>query len=71
MVSHTGRFIAIFIAVAIGPVTGRTFPWLLVHQLVSCKAQMASANQIHAFTSCVLPLSIEGIRLLNRIHLRD
>ena len=34
-------------------------------------AQTASANQIHAFTSCVLSLSIEGIRLLNRIHLRD
>ena len=71
MDSHTGRFIPIFIAVAIGPVIGRTFPWLLVQQLVTCKAQMASANQIHAFTLCVLSLSIEGIRLLNRIHLRD
>ena len=38
-----------FIPVAIGPVTGPLFPWLLVRQLVTCKA---SANQIHAFTSC-------------------
>ena len=54
----------------IGPVTGRPFPWLLVRQLVMCKAQIASANQIHAFTLCVLPLLIEEIKLLNRIHLR-
>ena len=33
-------------AVAIGPVTGRPFPWLLVRQLVTCNAQIASANQI-------------------------
>ena len=59
-----------FFAEALGLVTGRTFPWLLVRQLVTCKAQMASASQNHAFTLCVLPLSIEGIRLLNRIHLR-
>ena len=39
-------------AVAIGPVTGRPFPWLLVRQLVTCKTQIASANQIQAFTSC-------------------
>ena len=39
-------------AVAIGPVTGRPFLWLLVQQLVTCKAQIANANQIHAFTSC-------------------
>ena len=57
--------------VAIGPVTGRPFPWLLVRQLVTCKTQITSANQIHVFT-CVLccHLSIEGIRLLNCIHIQ-
>ena len=39
----------ILYAVAIGPVTGPLARWLLVRQLVTCKA---SANQIHAFTSC-------------------
>ena len=38
--------------VAIGPVTGLPFPWLLARQLVTCKTQIASANQIHAFISC-------------------
>ena len=48
-------------AVGIGPVidismvrlTGHPFLWLLVRQLVTCKAQLTSANQIHIFT-CVL-----------------
>ena len=42
-------YIYIYNAVAIGPVTGPLARWLLVRQLVTCKA---SANQIHAFTSC-------------------
>ena len=50
------RFDLSVYTVAIGPVTGRPFPWLMVRQLpcvpISGSTQIASANQIYAFTSC-------------------
>ena len=44
-------------AVAIGPVTRHPFPWLLVQQLVTCKAQLTSANQIYMLLVCCCHLS--------------
>ena len=55
--------VCLVIAVAIGPATGRSFPWLLVRQLVTCKAQIAAP-----YEEGVLP-RVWSMSVLGRVYI--